>query len=162
PESWLLERTSPTSERAAKSTVSGMGSALQLDDGLAHAHRRAGGELDGLGEALVADEGAVRRAEVLDPPGAVLGEEAGVAGGGVGEHERGRRRAADDDRGRAERQRAAGERALGDDEARGGAARGAGLRGARLAAAAGAAADPPGDLGAEDVAPQHPEGAEHE
>src|SRR5690606_41390187 len=116
------------------------------EDGLAHAHRRAGGERDGLGEALVADEGAVRRAEVLDPPGAVLGEEAGVAAGGVVvvEHERGRRRAADDDRGRAERQRAAGERALGDDEARGGGARGAGLRRARLSAGAWRPAEPPG------------------
>src|SRR5699024_6297315 len=70
---------------------------------------------------------------------------------------------ADDDGGGSQRQRGTGEGPFGDDEPGGGAARGplpttgGGLTGAG-AAAVGAAGDP----GAEDVAPEHHEGADDE
>src|SRR6188768_1025236 len=74
-ESWLLERTSPTSDRAAYLSATDTGLPLQLENALAHADgctRRDGRR--GL-DALVRHVCPVRRPEVLDEPLTALRED---------------------------------------------------------------------------------------
>ena len=92
---------------------------LQLDDGLADPQHAAHGHLAGLGEARRAEEGAVRGAEVLDRPRAVVGlEDAGVPAGDVVvvEDQDALGAAADERAGGAQWECRAGQRSGGDDE----------------------------------------------
>ena len=92
---------------------------LQLHDGLADPQHAADRHVARLGQARRAEEGAVRGAEVLDHPLAVVGlEDPGVPARGVVvvEDERALRAAPDEGARGSEREGGAGERPRGDDE----------------------------------------------
>src|SRR3954451_7525251 len=81
PESWLSLRTRPTSEIAAKlSLTSGPPLLPQLEDRLADADLGAERDRGGLGDPDGADVGAVGGAEVLDEPLVTGGRDPGVPG----------------------------------------------------------------------------------